>query len=75
MNVNVLINITKNRIFDIILLLVCCNCLALSHIDERLKNDIWNTGIIHNWTQFNNATYKEVWGTLAGKWFSLISEF
>ncbi|MCL1822224.1 MAG: glycoside hydrolase family 9 protein [Prolixibacteraceae bacterium] len=27
------------------------------------------------WTQFNNATYKEVWGTPAGKWFSLIAEF
>ncbi|KAA6304151.1 hypothetical protein EZS27_025131, partial [termite gut metagenome] len=27
------------------------------------------------WTQFNTATYKEVWGTSAGKWFSLISEF
>ncbi len=27
------------------------------------------------WPQFNTATYKEVWGTPAGKWFSLISEF
>lgn len=27
------------------------------------------------WPQVNTATYKEVWGTSAGKWFSLISEF
>lgn len=27
------------------------------------------------WPQFNTATYKEVWGTPAGKWLSLISEF
>ena len=27
------------------------------------------------WPQFNTATYKEVWGTPAGKWFSLIAEF
>jgi hypothetical protein len=27
------------------------------------------------WPQFNTATYKEVWGSSAGKWFSLISEF
>lgn len=27
------------------------------------------------WPQFNTATYKEIWGTSAGKWFSLISEF
>jgi hypothetical protein len=27
------------------------------------------------WTQFNNATYKEVWGGPACKWFMLISEF
>jgi hypothetical protein len=27
------------------------------------------------WPQFNTATYKEVWGGSATKWFSLISEF
>lgn len=27
------------------------------------------------WPQFNTATYKEVWGQSACKWFSLISEF
>jgi hypothetical protein len=27
------------------------------------------------WPQFNTATYKEVWGGSACKWFSLISEF
>lgn len=27
------------------------------------------------WPQFNTATYKEVWGSSAGKWISLISEF
>jgi hypothetical protein len=27
------------------------------------------------WPQFNTATYKEVWGASAGKWFSLIAEF
>jgi hypothetical protein len=27
------------------------------------------------WPQFNTATSKEVWGSSAGKWFSLISEF
>jgi hypothetical protein len=27
------------------------------------------------WPQFNTATYKEVWGSSAGKWMSLISEF
>lgn len=27
------------------------------------------------WPQINTATYKEVWGTSAGKWFSLIAEF
>ena len=27
------------------------------------------------WPQFNTATYKEVWGSSAGRWFSLISEF
>jgi hypothetical protein len=27
------------------------------------------------WPQFNTATYKEVWGVPAGKWFSLIAEF
>jgi hypothetical protein len=27
------------------------------------------------WPQVNTATYKEVWGVPAGKWFSLISEF
>ena len=27
------------------------------------------------WPQFNTATYKEIWGSSAGKWFSLISEF
>jgi hypothetical protein len=27
------------------------------------------------WPQFNTATYKEVWGSSAGKWLSLISEF
>jgi hypothetical protein len=27
------------------------------------------------WPQFNTATYKEVWGSSASKWFSLISEF
>lgn len=27
------------------------------------------------WPQFNTATYKEVWGSSAGKWFSLIAEF
>ncbi len=27
------------------------------------------------WPQFNTATYKEVWGSSAGKWFTLISEF
>ena len=27
------------------------------------------------WPQNNTATYKEVWGVPAGKWFSLISEF
>jgi len=27
------------------------------------------------WPQFNTATYKEVWNSSAGKWFSLISEF
>jgi hypothetical protein len=27
------------------------------------------------WPQFNTATYKEVWGGSAMKWFSLISEF
>jgi hypothetical protein len=27
------------------------------------------------WPQFNTATYKEVWGSSAAKWFSLISEF
>jgi hypothetical protein len=27
------------------------------------------------WPQFNTATYKEVWGSSACKWFSLISEF
>lgn len=27
------------------------------------------------WPQINTATYKEVWGSTAGKWFSLISEF
>ncbi len=27
------------------------------------------------WPQFNTATYKEVWGGSAAKWFSLISEF
>lgn len=27
------------------------------------------------WPQFNTATYKEVWGSSAMKWFSLISEF
>jgi hypothetical protein len=27
------------------------------------------------WPQFNTATYKEVWGGTAVKWFSLISEF
>jgi hypothetical protein len=26
------------------------------------------------WPQSNNATYKEVWLTLAGKWFSLVAE-
>jgi hypothetical protein len=27
------------------------------------------------WPQFNTATYKEVWGSSAARWFSLISEF
>ena len=27
------------------------------------------------WPQFNTATYKEIWGSSAGKWFTLISEF
>lgn len=27
------------------------------------------------WPQFNTATYKEVWGSSAAKWFLLISEF
>jgi hypothetical protein len=27
------------------------------------------------WPQFNTATYKEVWGSSAGKWMSLIAEF
>lgn len=27
------------------------------------------------WPQFNTATYKEVWGSSAGKWFTLIAEF
>ncbi len=27
------------------------------------------------WPQFNTATYKEVWGSSAAKWFSLIAEF
>ena len=27
------------------------------------------------WPQFNTATYKEVWGSSAGKWFALIAEF
>lgn len=27
------------------------------------------------WPQFNTATYKEVWGSSACKWFALISEF
>ncbi len=27
------------------------------------------------WPQFNTATYKEVWGSSAGKWLSLIAEF
>jgi hypothetical protein len=27
------------------------------------------------WPQFNTATYKEIWGSSAAKWFSLISEF
>lgn len=27
------------------------------------------------WPQFNTATYKEVWGSSAGRWFSLIAEF
>lgn len=27
------------------------------------------------WPQFNTATYKEVWGSSAGKWISLIAEF
>ncbi|NLA15889.1 MAG: glycosyl hydrolase family 9 [Bacteroidales bacterium] len=27
------------------------------------------------WPQFNTATYKEVWGSSACKWFSLIAEF
>lgn len=27
------------------------------------------------WPQFNTATYKEVWGSSAGKWLSLVSEF
>ncbi|MDH6306441.1 hypothetical protein M2459_003165 [Parabacteroides sp. PF5-5] len=27
------------------------------------------------WPQFNTATYKEVWGSSAGRWISLISEF
>lgn len=26
------------------------------------------------WPQWNNATYKEVWVTSAGKWLSLIAE-
>lgn len=26
------------------------------------------------WSQFNNATYKEVWVGLAGKWFTLVSK-
>ncbi|BDE09511.1 hypothetical protein Llc71_12060 [Lactococcus cremoris] len=26
------------------------------------------------WPQFNNATYKEVWVGLAGKWFTLVSK-
>jgi len=33
------------------------------------------SGHIPYWPQFNTATYKEVWGSSAGKWFSLISEF
>ncbi len=27
------------------------------------------------WPQFNTATYKEIWGSSAGKWFALIAEF
>jgi len=27
------------------------------------------------WPQFNTATYKEVWGSSAGKWLSLVAEF
>ncbi len=27
------------------------------------------------WPQFNTATYKEIWGSSAGKWFTLIAEF
>lgn len=27
------------------------------------------------WPQFNTATYKEVWGSSAGRWLSLIAEF
>jgi len=27
------------------------------------------------WPQANNATYKEVWMTTAGKWLSLTAEF
>lgn len=27
------------------------------------------------WPQFNTATYKEVWGSSAAKWFGLIAEF
>lgn len=27
------------------------------------------------WPQTNNACYKEVWVTTAGKWLSLLSEF
>jgi hypothetical protein len=26
------------------------------------------------WPQFNNATYKEVWVGIAGKWLSLVAE-
>ena len=27
------------------------------------------------WPQFNTATYKEIWGSSAGRWLSLIAEF
>lgn len=38
-------------------------------MQSRLNEDI------PYWPQFNTATYKEVWASTAGKWFSLISEF